>query len=167
MSFGRRRPGEGPRGTARDAALGLLSRRSHTEAELRRKLRLRAFEPPAIDEAISFLREKGFVDDAAAAEAVVRSKSRRSGRTVIRQTLTARGVSKENAERAMETLSPEVERKALADALSKKDRSLASGLTSRERSKKLFDHLARRGFPPDAIREALHEKGNPPHDADD
>jgi len=37
-------------------------------------------------------------------------------------------------------------------------------LTPVSRSRKLFDHLVRRGFDPGAVREALREKGDPTDD---
>ncbi len=59
---------------------------------------------------------------------------------------------------------PEDENEALLAALRKKQRTLPARLTGRERSKKLFDHLVRRGFPPGAVLEALRTKGDPVDD---
>ena len=42
----------------------------------------------------------------------------------------------------------------------RKSRALPAGLTPEARSKKLFDHLVRRGFAPAAVLEALRAKGD-------
>jgi SOS response regulatory protein OraA/RecX len=56
------------------------------------------------------------------------------------------------------------EGEALERALEEKARRLAAGLTPEARSKKLFDHLVRRGFAPAAVIEALHRKGEATND---
>jgi SOS response regulatory protein OraA/RecX len=61
---------------------------------------------------------------------------------------------------ALASLDPAEEAKSLRVALERRERSLPAGLTRQARSKKLFDHLARRGFAPGAILEALRRKGD-------
>jgi len=73
-------------------------------------------------------------------------------------------VGQEDAARALSGLGAEDEAARLKAALEKKRRSLPGGLTPVSRSRKLFDHLVRRGFDPGAVREALREKGDPTDD---
>ena len=63
-----------------------------------------------------------------------------------------------------ESMVEDVSDERLAAALEKRARSLPAGLTPVSRSRKLFDHLVRRGFDPGAVREALREKGDPTDD---
>lgn len=51
------------------------------------------------------------------------------------------------------------EAERLEAELGERARRLATGLTPAARSKKLLAGLLRRGFPPDAVREALRKKG--------
>ncbi|MGA7991037.1 MAG: RecX family transcriptional regulator, partial [Thermoanaerobaculia bacterium] len=78
--------------------------------------------------------------------------------------LFARGVSREDADAALARLDPADEAKALRAALERRSRALPAGLTRQARSKKLFDHLVRRGFAPSAVLEALRAKGEPTDD---
>lgn len=47
----------------------------------------------------------------------------------------------------------------LAALLERRMRALPAGLTRGERAGKLFDHLVRRGFPEEAVLDALRKKG--------
>ncbi|KAA0255725.1 MAG: hypothetical protein EDX89_04990 [Acidobacteria bacterium] len=47
----------------------------------------------------------------------------------------------------------------LAALLERRVRALPAGLTPGERAGKLFDHLVRRGFPEEAVLDALRKKG--------
>ena len=95
---------------------------------------------------------------AAAALAASRARSGR-GRSRIASELAAKGVSRKDADAALASLDPADEARSLRLALEKRARTLAPGLTPRARSKKLFDHLVRRGFAPSAVLEALRTKG--------
>lgn len=142
-----------------EAALRLLGRRNHTSAELRTKLRRKEFPAGEIEGALAALAERGLLDDARAAAGLAEARALRGqGSRRIANELRARGVGEADAAAALEGLPDEAAR--LVAALERRARTLPSGLTGRERSKKLFDHLVRRGFPPDAVREALRKKGD-------
>jgi regulatory protein len=146
---------------ARATALASLARRSHTRQELRQKLSRRGFSSPEVASVIQTLVSEGYLDDAATASAVAaRQAGKGRGRTRIASELVRRGVSLQDRERALAGLDPAAEREALKHALDRKARTLPAGLTPRARSKKLFDHLVRRGFAPAAVLEALHRKGD-------
>jgi len=145
---------------ARDAALALLARRSHTRVELSRKLSRKGFASPEIASVLEDLAGRGYLDDARTAAALVTAQAGRGrGRARIASELSARGVPPPERERALAGLDPSAERQALRRALERRARSLPAGLTPGARSKKLFDHLVRRGFAPAAVLEALHRKG--------
>jgi regulatory protein len=146
---------------ARKAALAALSRRAHTRHELRQKLLRKGFLREAVDACLDDLEESGFLNDAKTAVALAAWRARTGrGKTRIAAELAGKGVGRADVEAAVASLDPLEEAKALRAALERKERSLSTGLTSQARSKKLFDHLARRGFAPAAILEALHRKGN-------
>ena len=82
------------------------------------------------------------------------------GKARIAAELSARGVSVRDRDAALAGLDPGAERDALRRALERRARTLPAGLTRQVRSKKLFDHLVRRGFAPAAVLEALQRKGD-------
>jgi regulatory protein len=82
------------------AAVGLQARRSHSQAELRRKLGRRGYEEAEVDAALARLVEKGLQSDRAFAEAHVRRRSRSVGPLALSAELTARGVDRDLADGA-------------------------------------------------------------------
>jgi len=109
------------------AALRILNYRWNSEAELRRKLKSKRFEPAGIDTTIARLRAEKWLDDDRFAGALVRTKSlKRIGRGKIKGALRAAGVDGESAERAIrENLDPEKELEGLKALCAKRMRMLA------------------------------------------
>lgn len=154
--------------TCREAALSLLARRAQTSRELTTKLRRKGFGEDEVARTLGDLVRQGWLDDARTAASLVRSGSAVGrGRRRIASDLHAKGITGAAAGEALGTLSPEDERAALRAALAKKERSLPERLTGRERSKKLFDHLVRRGFSAGAVLEELRTKGDRVDDDDE
>jgi regulatory protein len=146
---------------ARRAALAALARRAHTRRELEQKLGRKGFERAEIRILLDDLEERGWLDDAKTAIALASWRARTGrGRGRIASELAGKGVSRTDADAALASLDPRHETKALRAALERRARVLPAGLTRQARSKKLFDHLARRGFAPAAILEALRRKGD-------
>jgi regulatory protein len=145
----------------------MLARRAHTRRELQQKLRKKGFEAQEIGSVLDGLAERGLVDDRKTASSIVRTQSARGrGRGRLASELSAKGVSREDAAAALDELDPADESASLTRLLARKDRSLSASLTPRARSKKLFDHLVRRGYSPGAVLEALRKKGEPADDDD-
>jgi regulatory protein len=146
---------------ARQTALAVLARRAHSRFELKQKLLRRGFLLPAVESCLDDLTEGGLLDDAKTAASLASWRARTGkGRGRIASELAGKGVSRADTAAALATLDPADEKKALRAALAKRDRAIPPGLTGQARSKKLFDHLARRGFAPAAILEALRTKGD-------
>lgn len=163
MSFGRRRvPGEAPRVSCRDAALAALGRRALTRSELERRLARKGYLADEVAAVLEALSSRGLVDDGRTAAQHTRSRGARGvGKRRVSAELVARGVPAAERETALAGIDPEEERGRLREALAKKERTLPLRLTPVERSRKLFDHLVRRGFASDAVLEAIRRKGDP------
>jgi regulatory protein len=146
---------------ARSAALAALARRAHTRRELQQKLGRKGFDRGAVGVLLDELEERGWLNDAKTAAALAAWRSRAGrGRSRIAAELAAKGVGILDVEAALATLDPAEEAKSLRATLERRARALPAGLTRQARSKKLFDHLVRRGFAPAAVLEALHRKGD-------
>lgn len=153
---------------AREAALSLLAHRARSRVELRRRLQRKEFSEGVIDQLLNWLEERDYVDDPAFAESFVRDRLRLRprGRAGLAQELRRKGVGEEVAESAIERVmeAQEVDEVALArrsaEAWARKNRSaLRAAARSREdrvkARRRLYGHLARRGFTGDAIRSAI------------
>lgn len=155
----------------RDAALGLLSFRARTRAELSRRLREKGFRPARIDPCLDRLEAKGFLDDEAVAAAFVRDRlnHRPRGPSRLSTELRAKGIQADVARTVVDKVMEEQEVSELDLAL-----GVAEGWLSRQAPpvraslgaegtdpgrekarRRLYGFLARRGFQGDALRAAM------------
>jgi regulatory protein len=132
-------------------AVEMLSRREHSETELRRKLLVRGYSPDAIDHAVGRVQDRDYQNDARFAAAWIRS--RMQGRGVSRAALLAglakRGIDRgcaRNAVSSYEDEFPGCFTRALQAAIR------AQGEESEET---IIRRLARRGFDVMEIRENI------------
>jgi regulatory protein len=146
-----------------DRALTLLEFRPRSIAELRRALVRKGEPAEAVEQVVARLIDQKLLDDANFALQFARAKVIGGGasRWRILQELARRGVARDVANRAVETLH-EVEGVDLGATIhrvaEKKWRMLAK-LDDFTRRRRLYAFLARRGFNPDEIREALDALG--------
>lgn len=143
----------GPRGTAKDRALGLLGVRWRSREELRRRLLRAGFDADQIEPALEDLERAGLIDDERFAREVVRDQACRrfSGNRAVRAALAQKGVDPDVAAAAMEPLGDESER-ALELATSRASRM--AGLAPEVAFRRLYSLLLRRGYGPSVAREA-------------
>jgi regulatory protein len=153
---------------ARDAALRLLAQRARSVAELRQRLERRQIAAPVVEKTLAWLDELGYLDDRAFAESFVRDRLRLRprGRTGLLQELRRKGVDGATAEAATEAVlaSEDVDETGLAldtaRAWARKNARVVADATAggdaRQRARRrLYGHLARRGFAPGSIRSAI------------
>lgn len=153
---------------ARDAAMSLLAHRARSRAELRRRLDGKEFPAAIVDQVLDWLDARGYIDDRAFAEAFVRDRLRLRprGRIGLLQELRRKGVDEASAEAAIAgaMASEGVDEPALAfeaaRAWVRKNgstvRKAARSPEDRQKARRrLYGHLARRGFAPDAVRAAI------------
>ena len=141
---------ESGRALARERALTLVSQRQMSARELRDKLLQKGIEPETADWCVDWLTERGLLDEAAYAAAVVRHYAARGyGAGRVRAELSRRGLPRELADEAME---------AMSGGQEKLDRLIAARLRDpgdRDEVRKLSASLYRRGFSSEEIRSAL------------
>ncbi len=153
---------------ARDASLRLLAHRARSEQEVRRRLAARSIPDRVVEDTISWLDERGYLDDRAFAESFVRDRLRfrPRGRRALIQELRRRGVDESTAVTAIESVlaGDEVDEAVLAleaaRAWARKNGDLlrASGRTAEDghrARRRLYGHLVRRGFDPGAVSTAV------------
>lgn len=82
--------------SAYDKAVDLLTRREHTEKELRQKLSEKGFGESEITNAVNTLKCEGYLSDSRYAEVFVRSRLRKSaeGKPLLMMRLTEKGVDR-------------------------------------------------------------------------
>lgn len=142
---------------AKDLCLRLLTDRARSRAELAEVLRTEEVPEPVVDSVLDRLEELRLIDDAAYAEALVRSRQRAGmAKRVVSRDLRAKGVADADAEAALATIDPE-EEKEVAVALARRRAGRTAGLAEPVRRRRLVAFLARRGYPGDVAMAAVNE----------
>jgi regulatory protein len=136
------------------SALRFLSHRPRSEAEVVTALQRRRVAAAIIDEVVTRLKQNGLLDDEAFARNYVEVRDRVSPRSrrILQAELAAHGVSREIASSAPAVIVDEAD--AAYRAGFRKARAVA-GLTFEAFERKLGDHLLRRGFSYDVVRDAV------------
>jgi regulatory protein len=154
----------------REIALALLAHRARTRQELARKLRKKGFGRDRIDACLARLEERGLLNDAAVAAALVRDRLRHRPRGEARMVSELRSKGIEQAV-AAETIARVFADEEVDDAALARDAASAwlarqgaavhealGKLRSPDRDKarrRLYGYLARRGFRGDAVSAAM------------
>lgn len=139
------------------SALRKLGRRDRSKEEIRRALARDGYEESAVAEAIARLTADRYLDDAGYAARVARARLRFDGlgRNRIRQDLRFRGVPKEEAEGGLAEALDEVPEAETLDRVAQRYWRNRVSQEPRERLRKLWAYLVRRGFPSDLVRSRL------------
>lgn len=157
-------PGD-PESVARTICLRLLAAAPRTRAELAEALAKREVPDDAAERVLDRYTEVGLVDDAAYAEAWVRT--RQAGRGLARRALAhelrRRGVEEAVVQSAVETIDPDDER-AAARALVDRKLPASRRLDRDTRVRRLAGMLARKGYSTEialkVVDEALAEESD-------
>ena len=144
-----------------DSAYRILSIRSRSEEELRQKLRQKGFQDSIVNEIISSLKEKGYVNDADFALNFSRYllRTRHYGLIRIAEELRKKGVPPGNVRDAVHVLRREIdEREMVVASLEGKLRGNDISRMDEKWKKRIVQYLYRKGFPLDTIYEVLKSR---------
>lgn len=145
--------------SAYDHALNLLTARPYTARNLKRKLVQKGFPAPDIDSAIDRLIGNGLLDDRRYAAQFARGKLLGPGasRRRIRQQLYQRGIQGAVADSAIEEVIEEeaVDLEAVVERDALKKLASLAGLDPVVVRRRLYAHLARRGYDVDEINAVM------------
>lgn len=147
------------RAAALEQALRLLGFRARSRIELERRLRRSGHPPDAIDAALARCGELGYLDDQAFALSFARDRLnlRPCGRRLLMTELRRKGVAQDAAASAIEEAFAEADlgEAEFAQQLAHRRLRSIAGLTQPVARRRLTAYLARRGFPPAIIQQAV------------
>ena len=125
---------------ALEAAMKFLALRERSEQEVRARLRRSCYDEATIDRVLDTLGLHDLVSDARFAEAWVHARSRKYGKNRIAQELRVKGVDRQEAENALNTLSEEDEYRRAVEQARKLCRKFQND------PKKIAQSLTRKGY---------------------
>jgi regulatory protein len=153
-------PEPDPESVARTIVLRRLTDAPRSRAELAADLSARDVPAAVADRVLDRFTEVGLVDDAAFADAWVRSRHATRGlsRSALRRELRGKGVDDETVAVAVEAIDADAEEAAARALVARRLRS-TGGLPREARVRRLVGQLARKGYPGGLaarlVREAL------------
>ena len=146
---------------AYEYALGLLSARSYTSRNLRRKLIQKAFPPDEVEEAMERLVGARLLDDQQYAHDYARQKLVTGGSSVrrVEQDLVRRGVAAEEIRAAITAVMEEedVDMARSIDVAARKKLASMNELGVEVKRRRLFGFLARGGFETSSILRVIEK----------
>ena len=143
---------------AKTRGLDLLSRSSKSKSQIKSTLKREEFQEKAIEEAIRFLEDYQFVNDATLAGRIVESKApaKKWSKNQTIAKLKEKGISKTDIENAIKNMDTETELENALDIAKKKLRTLKNK-SKEEKIQKIRQSLAYRGFDYDIVSKVMDE----------
>lgn len=137
----------------------ILSRRMISERDLRRKLSEERRPKAARDEAITQLKNYGFIDDAQFAIAYIRSQIRQGAksRLFLKRKLWEKGIASDIADEALNTELQEVDEIGTIKELAAKKYKMLRHLPPQKAKSRLINFLRGRGFSWDMIKASIDQ----------
>ncbi|MFH1281204.1 MAG: regulatory protein RecX [Candidatus Omnitrophota bacterium] len=141
---------------ARAYAFLLLKFRLRSENELASRLRRKRFSELVIQDTISFLRDKEFIDDHIFAKSWVAFRLKRPlGFRKIEQELARKGLAKEAIQGALAQAKEHYQESQVVSQLAEKRFSKLKNIEPLKAKARVYGYLMRRGFSPDIIKDEL------------
>ncbi len=144
------------RSYARDLCFRQLGMMERSVDQLRKSMEKNLVPAEIIEETLDSFQNSNLVNDERYAGMYVRSKfnEKATSRRALRQELRRKGIDQEVADEALLEIDDEAETRAAMDFAMRKARSMRS-LEYEVARRRLYGALARRGFSPDQIRQAV------------
>ncbi len=141
-------------------ALRYLSRRGHFALELKRKLQAKGYETQIIEQAISYLRQKGYLNDVQLTTQFIHDgiQLKKYGPLLLKKKLLEKGAPRDSIEMLLQEMySPEKQKALARELFQKKFRTLSRQLPPAKQRQKIAAFLQQRGFTWDVIQPLLDE----------
>ncbi len=136
----------------------LLKFRLRSEEEIRKRLEKKKFDTQIIESTLSFLKDKGFIDDNYFAKAWVESRIKKPlGIRRLKQELRTKGIDKEIIESRINEIRKDYPEEEIVKQIAKEKLSKIKGIDPQKAKKRVYDYLLRRGFSPDIILDAVNQ----------
>ena len=142
---------------ATEAAVRLISYRARSEHEIRQRLARKGFTPPAIEVALTKLREWNYINDGEFARQWVEGRESHRPRStrLMKRELTAKGVDAQTAENVVDAAG--IDDLGVALDLARRWLPRIETEDRETQRRRLTGYLQRRGFDWDVVRRVLEE----------
>lgn len=139
---------------ARIRAMKLLEVSDRSEEALRRKLSENGYPTQAVEDALSYVKSFGYINDQRLAGYLVESRKDKKSRAELKAYLLGKGLTKEQAEKALqENYKREDAKEAIQRLVMRKH--FDPETATKEEKRRIYAYLARKGFGYEDIRQVI------------
>jgi len=143
---------------AREYCFLLLKFRLRSEKELNLRLKKKKFSEEIIEETLSFLKGKGFIDDNLFAKAWIESRIKKPlGLRRLRQELSLKGIAKEIIDSRIAQIKKVYCEEPLVERIAKDRLTKLKDIEPRLAKRRVYAYLLRRGFSPEIVTDAINQ----------
>ncbi|MDP2937666.1 MAG: regulatory protein RecX [Candidatus Omnitrophota bacterium] len=145
---------------AKNYAFLLLKFRLRSENELRQRLEKKKFNTQIIERTLSFLKDKGFIDDKYFAKIWTESRVKRPlGTRRLKQELIIKGIDKAIIDSQINEIKKDYPEEEIVASIAKDRLNKLKGYDPQKARRRVYAYLLRRGFSPEVVIDALtHEE---------
>lgn len=143
---------------AKDYAFLLLKFRMRSEKELASRLKKKKFDDEIINQTISFLKDKDFINDNYFAKTWIESRIKKPlGIRRLRQELKLKGVDKEIIDRQIEEVKKDYSEEDVVLAVVRKKIERLRGVDPYKAKRRIYTYLLGRGFSPEIVMDVVNQ----------
>lgn len=144
---------------AKDYAFLLLKFRLRSEKELRQRMGKKKFNPQIIERTLSFLKDKGFIDDNYFAKTWTESRLKKPlGIRRLKQELILKGIDKIIIDTQINEIKKNYPEEEIVARIAKDRLNKSKGCDPQKARKRVYAYLLRRGFSPETVIDVLTRK---------
>jgi len=141
---------------AKNYAFLLLKFRLRSEKELCQRLEKKKYSTEIIEKTVSFLKEKGFIDDKYFAKSWIESRVKKPlGIRRLKQELLIKGVDNEIIDNRIKELRENYSEEEVVIRIAKNRLNKLKGCDPLKARKRIYAYLLRRGFSPEIVIDIL------------
>ena len=139
---------------AKQYGLRLIARRSYSVYLVKQKLENRGYQPEVIQKTVDYLCQLGYLDDEAYARCFAHDAAvlNKKGKRLIMKELCARGIDRDTAEAAWESLEDKCD---LGNNLKKIIQKRLTDPNDRKAVRHVFDYCIRRGYAYEEVSQTM------------
>jgi regulatory protein len=141
---------------AKNYAFLLLKFRLRSENEIRQRLKKKKFDTQIIENVVSFLKDKGFINDNYFAKTWVESRIKKPlGLRRLKEELKIKGIDKEIIEERINEIKKNYPEEEIIARIARERLKRIKDIDPQKAKKRIYAYLLRRGFSPDIILDVV------------
>ncbi len=136
----------------------LLKFRLRSENEIRQRLKKKKFDADVIESILSFLKDKGFIDDNYFAKTWIESRIKKPlGIRRLRAELNLKGINKAIIDTQINEIKKSYSEEDIVGGIAKDRLNKLKGIDPQKAKKRVYAYLLRRGFSPEVVIDVLNQ----------